>query len=106
MAAAAAPQAGAGVGYPAVGMQSSGDVGMLSSAEGSGLVQDEPELQVELSRVMGELIEHRQLEEDAACQPLGSGQLSGADTSASSATSPRSQPLDRAALPANLQASF
>ena len=104
VAGATAMQLGGAAGYPAVGTQGSGDAVVLSSGEASGPAV-EPELQVELSRVMGELIQHRQLEEEEACQPCSSGQLSAADTSAPGSASPRSQPLERAALPAGLQAS-
>lgn len=100
---AAAMKLGGAAGYPAAGTQCSSDAVVLSSGEASGPAV-EPELQVELSKVMGELIQHRQLEEEAVCQPYSSDQ-SAADTSAPGSASPRSQPFERAALPAGLQAS-
>ena len=94
---------GAGAGHPAAGKQPGSSSATASSEEVAG-PQEEHALQRELSRVMEELIERREVEEAAASMPL-SGGLSAADTSVSSTPSPASQHLERSALPASLQAS-
>lgn len=94
---------GAGASHPAVGMQP-GSISATASSEEAARPQEECLMQLELSRVMEELIERREVEEAAASTPLSAG-LSAADTCVSSTPSPASQHLEPDALPASLQAS-
>ncbi|KAI7845591.1 hypothetical protein COHA_000878 [Chlorella ohadii] len=87
--------------HPKRGMQPGSSAAMLSSEEGSG-PREEPALQQELSRVMGDMIELRECRE-AAASTLSAGQLS-AEPSGSSGQSPPAQPLE-VVLPSALQAS-
>lgn len=87
--------------HPKRGMQPGSSAAMLSSEEGSG-PREEPALQQELSRVMGDMIAQRECRE-AAASTLSAGQLS-AEPSGSSGQSPPAQPLE-VVLPSALQAS-